>query len=324
MRFLAVDDDPAILEIISDFMERDGRHGVQTVSSAPEALRMAQANPLAFDAFLLDIQMPEMNGVELCSALRALPPHRQTPIIMVTRLSERNYIDDAFAAGATDYINKPLDPLEWKSRINMVERLHNERQRSNALAMQVQTGQGDFAHAVDFETPISFQMQGGVIEYLALENYLLTLDGRGLFSHAAMGIHVENALHIHNRAEPTVFIETLGDVAAAIFEGLRTKNCLFSYAGNGDFVAVMPRQTAIDVESLEFEINNALAEFEVVYAADGLPTPRVRVGQQVRGSLFGSRKATAILNQAITKARFPSEQEKSEETLALQIRKMLA
>ena len=324
MRFLAVDDDPAFLEIIRNFLESEGRHEVQLAGSAMEALHMAQSGSLAVDAFLLDIQMPGMNGVELCGALRGMEPYQQTPIMMVTAVSERLFIDDAFAAGATDYINKPFDPLEWKSRINMVERLHNERQRAMALALQAQTGHPDAGRPIDFEAPIFFPGQDNGLEYLALENYLLTLDRRGMFSHAAMGIHVENAHQIHQRANPMVFIETMGDVAASIFEGLKAHHCVFAYAGSGDFVVVTPRQSMIDAEQLEFEINHGLAEFEIVYAADGLPTPRVRVGEQVRGSIFGARRPTAILQHAIERGRAPFRQEATGEARILQLRKMLA
>lgn len=324
MRFLAVDDDPAFLEIVRDFLEKDGRHEVQTANSAMEALHLAESGSLSVDAFLLDIQMPGMNGVELCAALRGIDAFQQSPILMVTRVSDRHFIDDAFGAGATDYINKPFDPLEWKSRINMVERLHNERQRVMALALQAGSNHPELGGPIDFEAPIFFPGQDNGLEFLALENYILTLDRRGMFSHAAIGIHVENALQIHQRANPMVFIETMGDVAASIYEGLKAHHCVFAYAGRGDFVVLTPRQATIDVEQLEFEINHGLSEFEIVYAADGLPTPRVRVGEQVRGSIFGARRPTAILQQAIEKGRSPLRQDTSGEARILQLRKMLA
>jgi len=324
MRFLAVDDDPAVLEIITDLMERDGRHELETANSPLLGLEMAQANPGAYDAFLLDLQMPGMSGIELCAALREIEGLRRAPIIMVTRVSERGYIDDAFAAGATDYMNKPIDPLEWKSRIKMIERLHEERQRSEMLAMRAQASSPENQTPVDFEAAIPLHGQESAIEYLALENYLLTLDGRGLFAHAAMGIHVENALQIHRRANPVVFVETMGDVAAAIFEAVKAHSCMFAYAGAGDFVVVTSRQATIDRENLEFEINHALAEFESIYAADGLPTPRVRVGAQARGSLFGARRANVILQQALEKAQGTRIREAGVETRLLQLRKVLA
>ncbi|MGC9369049.1 MAG: response regulator [Paracoccaceae bacterium] len=324
MRFLAVDDDPAVLEIICDLMERDGRHEVATANSPMLGLQMAQARPEAFDAFLLDIQMPGMSGVELCGELRAIEPLRKAPIIMVTRVSERGFIDDAFAAGATDYMNKPIDPLEWKSRIKMVERLHDERQRAEMLTLRALAANPEYQQPVDFESAIPLHGQENAIEYLALENYLLTLDGRGLFAHAAMGIHVENALQIHRRANPVVFVETMGDVAAAIFEAVKAHSCMFAYAGAGDFVVVTSRQALIDRENLEFQINHALTEFESIYVADGLPTPRVRVGEQARGSLFGARRATAILQQALEKAQGSSTRDTGVETRLLQLRKVLA
>lgn len=323
MRFLAVDDDPAFLEIIRDFMEGDARHELQTAASATEALDMVQASPQSFDAFLLDIQMPGMDGVELCSALRKMKPFRRTPIIMVTAAADRDFIDDAFAAGATDYMSKPLDPLEWKARIRMVEELHEERQRTVALAQQARSANRDYQEPIEFETRVSLYGQDNVIEYLALENYLLTLDGRGLFAHAATGFHVENALQIYKKATPSAFVETMADVAAAIFDGLKAHNLMFAYAGAGDFVAVTPRQAAIDNEALEAAINSSLAEFESIYAADGLPTPRVQVGDQERSSLFGKRRANVILQQAIWKARGANQQRMSEEHHLSQVREAL-
>lgn len=303
MRFLAVDDDPAVLEIISQLMERDGRHRVETVVSPLAALQRAEAAPRAFDAFLLDIQMPDMTGIELCSALRAIEPLRQTPIVMVTRMSERHFIEDAFAAGATDYMNKPIDLLEWTSRIRMVERLHEERRRALALARQVRSADLQAQLPVEFDAPITLNCQDVAIEYMAIENYLRTLDSRGLFAHATMGIHVENALHIYRRASPSAFVEAMGDVATSIFEGLDAPGHMFAYAGAGDFVVVMPRHVPIDREGLERQVNRSMAEFEPIYAVDGFPTPRVRVGDQIRGSLFGKRPANALLQQAVCKAR---------------------
>ncbi|MGC9371587.1 MAG: response regulator [Paracoccaceae bacterium] len=323
MRFLAVDDDPAFLEIVRDFIGGEERHELQTATSATEALDMVQASPQAYDAFLLDIQMPGMSGVELCGAIRGIDSLQNAPIVMLTAAAERHFIDGAFANGATDYMHKPLDPLEWKSRIKMIERLHEERQRTIALARQAWSANREYHEPVDFETRVSLFGQDNVIEYLALENYLLTLDRRGLFAHAAVGIHVENAPQIYSKASAAAFVEAMRDAAAAICDALKAHSFMFAYAGAGDFVAVTPRQAPVDTQALEAEINGALSEFDGLYKASGLPTPRVQVGEQERSSLFGKRRANVILQQAIWKARQAEQPGISEESHLSQIRDAL-
>jgi PleD family two-component response regulator len=60
------------------------------------------------DLVLLDAVMPEMDGFSCCQHIRALPDRPQIPILMITFLADRESIDQAFQAGATDYITKPI------------------------------------------------------------------------------------------------------------------------------------------------------------------------------------------------------------------------
>ncbi len=99
MRFLAVDDDPNFLEVLKSFMRQEAEHELTLATSASEAVKIVQDMPEAHDAFFLDILMPEMNGVELCAALRSFEPLRDVPIFMLTAAADRHLINDAFAAG---------------------------------------------------------------------------------------------------------------------------------------------------------------------------------------------------------------------------------
>jgi CheY-like chemotaxis protein len=83
-----------------------------------------------FDCFILDVQMPGMDGIELCRQIRAIEVYKDTPIIMNTAVADRDYIDAAFAAGATDYLTKPVDEVEVKARLGVIEQLVTERLRS--------------------------------------------------------------------------------------------------------------------------------------------------------------------------------------------------
>lgn len=306
MQILAVDDDPVFLEQILAALGALGYHDVVTAHSAEQALGRIERARLPFDCFLFDIQMPGLSGVELCARIRKSELYRRTPVVMVTAMSGRGFIDGAFAAGATDYISKPLDRFDLKARMGMVARLHEERERLVAYARQIGLSVGAADKHVEFDAPFLVPGVDRAIEFMALENYLHTLGRKSVYSYAAFGVHVMNAASIYARADAPTFIAMLGDVALAICDGLKTVQVLFAYAGNGNFVGLTRRTISIDQEELEQDINFALSDFIDIYQADKLPLPKVRVGELVRGSVFSLSRPTKILDQAIRAAQ-PAE-----------------
>lgn len=100
-------------------------------SNGVEALqRFEECSP---DLVLLDIMMPDLDGIEVCRKLRQLPNGRDVPILMVTATSDAQMIKEAFAAGATDYVTKPVDWLVLNHRIS---HLLNIRQAQLQLQAQ--------------------------------------------------------------------------------------------------------------------------------------------------------------------------------------------
>ncbi|WP_158275541.1 response regulator transcription factor [Maritimibacter sp. 55A14] len=118
MKILAVDDDLMILELLEVAMASIGEHEVETVSSGEKAMELIRKQGSCYDCFLLDIQMPEIDGIEVCKVIRATPGCEHTPVIMVTAMSQATYMERAYAAGATDYLTKPFDFTELNARLN--------------------------------------------------------------------------------------------------------------------------------------------------------------------------------------------------------------
>lgn len=305
MKILAVDDDPTFRELLSLMLREMGQSDVTPASSGEQALQAIAHATQPFGCFLLDIQMPGMSGVDVCRAIRRLEHYRQTPIIMITSMSGKSFVDAAFMAGATDYLTKPLDRLEMRARIGMAERLHDELDRNAALAGQASAAPLAAPMRLDFEAPAAIPGVGNCIEYLALENYLLTLGFSRQIGLAAFAVHIENAGAIFSRANPTAYLNMLKDVAVVIADELKTEQPLFAYAGAGDFVALVSRLVEHETRDLEIAINIALMDFESIYGSEGLPTPKVTVGDLVRGSMVGFGKPTMILNKAVVSARSP-------------------
>ena len=124
MRILAVDDDPIILDLLKFLMVQIGGHRLITVSGAKEALEeVSKPGQPPFDCFLLDIDMPGMNGIELCELLRKHSLYQNCPILMITNMDQRKFVYEAFAAGATDYLTKPIELNEIRTRIDRVSNL---------------------------------------------------------------------------------------------------------------------------------------------------------------------------------------------------------
>ncbi len=113
MGILIVDDSADIRNLHTTLLHAEGYSDVVTVASAREAfhhlgMNDPEARDPKVDLILMDITMPEMDGVEACFWIKAMPRLREIPIIMVTSHQEVNYLDEAFAAGAVDYITKPV------------------------------------------------------------------------------------------------------------------------------------------------------------------------------------------------------------------------
>ena len=88
---------------------------VLEADSGEQALQRAVDS--AVDAFLLDIRLPDMNGIELCRALRAIDRYKLAPIIFVTAIDQREVLQWALDAGADDFIQKPLHAMVVRKRL---------------------------------------------------------------------------------------------------------------------------------------------------------------------------------------------------------------
>lgn len=299
MKILAVDDDPVFHAVLVPMLAALGQTDVTVASSAMEALTKMEETTQEFDCLLLDVQMPGMNGVELCQLLRTLPVYRRTPIVMITAMNGKRFIDDAFTAGATDYITKPLDRIDLRARLGMVDRLLQERRQYAALERQVEMRGDSVPVSIDYEAALPIPGFERGIEYLALENYLLTLGNKRMHSTSAIGFHVQNASAIFRRGSVAHFVDMLGDVAMAISEAVKTDQMMLSYAGAGNFVGVVTGSATPDSSELEVMIQGALADFASLYAADHLPMPTIKVGPPVKSSFFGRFHPTRFLERAI-------------------------
>lgn len=105
-RVMVVDDDEANLALYATIVRQVTGEDPLAFNDPAQALR--SLNIVRPELIVVDYQMPEMNGVAFICALRAMEGHAQTPVIMLTGVNDRSVAIAALAAGANDYLEKPL------------------------------------------------------------------------------------------------------------------------------------------------------------------------------------------------------------------------
>lgn len=309
LRILAVDDDRAFQMVLQGTLAQLGYHNVTSVPSAAAAIKVIRNSPDLFDGFLLDIEMPDVDGVELCRRIRAMSVYRKTPIIMVTSLADKQYVDSAFAAGATDYFTKPLDEIELRARLQVMGQLVNERQRALSLLDELKSWSDLPRSNIKFETPLSVMSANWMVEYLAMQNHLLTLNRLQLFGHAAIGFSITNASEAFRMTDHVGFMDYLANIATVIAETLKTSPFSMSHAGRGDFVVLTNRTSVSDPKALQEEVRDGIASYEKLYGSLGLPFPTIQVGRPVSASIFSQRsEISSLLDRARMSAQIGLEE----------------
>lgn len=114
-RVLAVDDDEAILEMLVELLERDGRFEVRVARGGYEAGMMTQ--DFRPDVIVLDYKLPDIDGNRVCKTIRANPNFAQTRIIIISGVADPDEIAELRSAGADDFLRKPFQIDELIARI---------------------------------------------------------------------------------------------------------------------------------------------------------------------------------------------------------------
>src|SRR5574339_323788 len=128
-RLLVVDDNKVNRILLARGLESQG-HRVETAENGRQALEKLRRDP--FDLVLLDIEMPEMNGYQVLETCLQDPELRDIPIIMTSSLDELDSVVKCVELGAEDYLNKPINPVLLRARVNASlekKRLRDEQRK---------------------------------------------------------------------------------------------------------------------------------------------------------------------------------------------------
>lgn len=185
-KILVVDDDDDIIEFVSYNLKREG-FIVNTANNGKAALKIAK--DFSPHLILLDIMMPEMDGIEACEEIRSIPALADTLIAFLTARSEDYSQIAGFNAGADDFITKPIRPKVLTSRIKALLKRYYKRQNSQMDMLQDESTGGI---SIDKEKHL-VKLNGEIIELPRKEFnllYLLTSKPSRVFTREEIFNHI--------------------------------------------------------------------------------------------------------------------------------------
>ena len=140
-KVLLADDNQQNCELLDAYLSDEGYEISMAFDGQQTLDKVAENQP---DLILLDIMMPRLSGYEVCQQLKQDKRTKDVPILMVTALAEQADIEKAVEAGCDDFLSKPVNSLELKTRVRSllrVRHLTNERDRLLAYLAEVEASQ---------------------------------------------------------------------------------------------------------------------------------------------------------------------------------------
>ena len=132
---LVVDDEPDNFDVIETLLSEQN-YQLHYAASGKNAI--ASLETFQPDLILLDVMMPEMDGIDVCQRIKAHPQWQIVPIIMVTALSSKSDLANCLNAGADDFISKPINSVEMRARVNSMLRIKQQYDNIQTLS-QIQS-----------------------------------------------------------------------------------------------------------------------------------------------------------------------------------------
>jgi CheY-like chemotaxis protein len=272
---LVVDDEEQNRNLLRDLLDGHG-YQVATAANGLQALETVAKNPP--DVVLLDLMMPQMDGFEVCRRLKAAPDTAHIPILIVTALSQRKERMMGIAAGANDFLTKPIDSQDVILRVRnavQITQLHNqlqtEKKKSERLLLNI------------LPEPIAERMRN---EELTIADYIpeATVLVAGLVGFNALSKHID--------PEQVVFL--LNEIFSA-FDELTEQYGLEKIKTNGEiYVAAggvpSPRRDHAEaIAELALSMREQIGQFNRQYDTSFLIRIGINSGPLIAG-VIGRRK----------------------------------
>lgn len=275
MTILVVDDSVDSRNLIQRFLEQEGHRHFLMAGSVPEALRRLAADapqpPMPVELILMDLQLPEIDGIEGCRRIGGDPRLRDIPVIVVTGSVDSQHLPAAFQAGAVDYIAKPINPLELGARVRSVLRLKREMdQRKEREAELIEATYRLAAAKSELQRLSSLDGLTGITnrrrfdEQLEIEWKRATRDG------APLSVILGDIDHF--KAYNDHYGHLAGDdclkrVASALRDAVQRPGDLVARYGGEEFIAILPGTDSAGARAVAATMRSGVEDLGVDHAA---------------------------------------------------------
>lgn len=289
MKIIAVDDDDVSLDLLKFCLAGGGYEDLTLMSSPLKALEAIKDAKIGFDCILLDVEMPDKDGIQLCADIRKIARYRNTPILMITKHKKHAEVEKAFANGATDYITKPFEFFEVLTRIRVAERLVQERQAAIDSYIAVQNlenrqnekvGAKAAARKPELAMPAEqFQVTGDdLLAFSVFQNYLERVTRNDECQINLVVMKIANVDQIFAQTDAVEFVEFLKSAAGAMHHEAKPEKAFMTHAGNGVFLIATRGFENFDAEATEAGILSTLENGELPKVCRSTARPVIIVG----------------------------------------------
>jgi phosphoserine phosphatase RsbU/P len=307
MRILIVDDSEDHCELTEAALATAGYSEILIAHSAWEAFRLmdigwpaSKTGPQA-DIILLDIVMPEVDGIEACARIRSDRRYADTPIIMVTSVDDMDSLANAFVAGASDYITKPVNRVELLARVRAALKLKSELERRQArerelLVFMSSWGERRASLWVDDTT--------GLFVGEIAEAYLMAASESNTAEASAVVVLAIDRLEAYRSAQGDAAAQALlSRVAQAVRRITADVGVIAAAYRNGLILLVGPELSAEPARRLGEQLHKTVAGLDVV-KSESIAADHVTASIAVAtGAVGASLDGMYLLTNAISTVR---------------------
>lgn len=273
MSILIVDDSDDQRILIKQYLNDAGYKDVLLADSAESAFNILRLNDpsgpdLVVDLILMDIVMPGMDGIKACHAIRKNIHFEDIPIIMVSVLDDIKNLQKSFAAGAVDYIAKPVNKIEMVTRVRSMLRLKYEIDRRKAREKEL------------IELTQHLEVVNEMLEHLSYFDTLTGIPNRRYFEKfidaewkrairnerpiSLIFLDIDNFKKVNDKYGHQTGDRCLKKTAKAISQSLRRPGDFLARYGGEEFVVVLSDTEIEGTKEVAERIKVKVAEVEIV------------------------------------------------------------
>ncbi len=314
MGLLIVDDSVETCRSLQTILEAEGYTDIQLAYCTSDAMHILGLVPPATpaeppDAILLDIRIPPVDGVETCRRIKACEAFRDVPVIIMTGWSETGQLQAAFAAGASDYLTKPIDPSELSARLKSAISVKLElTQRKAHLERLLELSQRAARELQSLRCLVCIDELTGVANRRQLNHTLRHEWARASREGWPLGLlmididyfKAFNDLYGHPRGD-----QCLRDVADVLRRALRRPGDVLARYGGEEFAVILPNTPPAGALAVAEAIQERLAARRLPHA--GAPDGRVTLSIGLAVHTPGDRDTAEQLIQAADRALYQAK-----------------